>query len=453
MKKLYNYILNFILKGHARSVRAKKNIIASFGIKGVSIIIGFVKVPIILSYLNVEKYGVWLTIASIVDWVNYFDLGIGNGLRNKFTEALALNDTEKAKKLVSTAYYYVSLLVLGFSIIIIPTIFFLDWQKILNITTIQNHDLLFSVLFVFVMVIFRFVFNLITVILKADQKSALSDVFMPISSVLVLIFVLLLSTFSKDSLLLACVAISLPPTLIMLFSNFLFFRKKYFKFKPSFKSVDKYLFKDIFSLGFKFFFLQMAGLVLFSSSNIILTQVVNPSEVTLFNISRQFFGIPFMLMSIIITPMWSAITDAYTRGETRWIKNAMNKLFYLSILFSLGLIVMLVFSDFAFKIWLRGRVTIPFNLSLIMVVYNIFFIFCSPLSHFLNGTGKLKLGLYTIPFTIILFIPTALLLAKYFGAFGLVLALILINSIPSAVLEYIQYKKIITNKAHGIWNK
>jgi O-antigen/teichoic acid export membrane protein len=131
--------LTFITKGSQRSVKAKKNIIASFGIKGVSILIGLIKVPVILLYLDVEKYGVWLTIASIVDWVQYFDLGIGHGLRNKFAEALANNNKERAKKLVSTAYFYITLIFIGLTLLLLPLVYTLNWQNILNFTYCQYH--------------------------------------------------------------------------------------------------------------------------------------------------------------------------------------------------------------------------------------------------------------------------------------------------------------------------
>jgi O-antigen/teichoic acid export membrane protein len=453
LKRLDSFIGGFLLKGHERTVKAKKNILASFGIQGFSILLGFIKVPIILTYLDVEKYGVWLTIASIVDWVQYFDLGIGHGLRNKFAEAIAVNDQERAKKLVSTAYYYISLIFLGAGLIITPLIFFLDWQKILNVQTIENRELLYSVIVVLFMFVFRFVFNLISVILKADQKPALSDAFLPVSSIITLALIILLRSFTENSLFLACLAIAIPPTLVLLFANFFFFHRLYARYKPSIKNVDKTLFKDIFSLGFRFFFLQMGGLVMFSSSNIILTQVVNPSEVTLYNITRQYFGVPMMAFGIILAPFWSAITDANIRGENQWIKKVMNKLLLLSALFSFGIIIMLICSEFVYKIWLGDKVNIPFKLSLMMSLYSVFLVFFSPFSHFINGVGKLMLGMRVVLIKIILFLPVAVIFTQWWGSAGLILTFIIVNSIPSAIIETRQYYLIINDKAHGIWNR
>ena len=453
LKTLYEFFLTFINKGSQRSVKAKKNIIASFGIKGVSVLIGLVKVPVILLYLDVEKYGVWLTIASIVDWVQYFDLGIGHGLRNKFAEALANNDKERAKKLVSTAYFYITLIFIGLSLLLLPLVYTLNWQNILNTALVSEDELKLSVLIVLLMFVLRFIFYQISIILKADQRPALSDVFLPIASIITLGWVLILSRVSDNSLLLACMAISIPPVIVLLFANFWYFNRNYKYYKPSLKFVERNMFKDIFSLGIKFFIVQLAGLVMFASSNIILTQVVNPSEVSLYNISRQYFNIPFMVFGIILMPFWSAITDAYTRQEFHWIKQVMKKLFHIGLFFSLGVIVMLLISPFAYKIWLGDAIHIPFKLSVVTAIMFIFYIMFAPFSHFINGVGKLSLGIRICVVKMLLFLPVAILLTNLLGAVGLVLAMILVNAIPTALIEPLQYKKIINNQAKGIWNK
>ncbi len=58
------FINGFINKGHHRSVRAKKNIVASFFIKGISIAISLVVVPLTINYVNPSRYGIWLTLSS-----------------------------------------------------------------------------------------------------------------------------------------------------------------------------------------------------------------------------------------------------------------------------------------------------------------------------------------------------------------------------------------------------
>ncbi|MDQ3534529.1 MAG: hypothetical protein M3421_02770, partial [Bacteroidota bacterium] len=67
----YNLIKNFfsgVFQGHERSVKLKKNILLSFLFKIFSAISSFFLVPITLNYLEPVKYGIWLTLSSLIAW-------------------------------------------------------------------------------------------------------------------------------------------------------------------------------------------------------------------------------------------------------------------------------------------------------------------------------------------------------------------------------------------------
>mgnify|MGYP000199442594 FL=1 len=49
-------------------------------------------IPITINYVNADNYGIWLTVSSIISWMSFFDIGINNGLKNKFAEAKAMNN-------------------------------------------------------------------------------------------------------------------------------------------------------------------------------------------------------------------------------------------------------------------------------------------------------------------------------------------------------------------------
>lgn len=100
-----NQFLNLIGKDE-RSRKASKNIIALVGIKGLDTLIYFVLVPLTLGYLNAYEYGIWLTLSSILSWINSFDIGLGNGLRNKLAESLAVKDLDKAKAMSAPLFFF-----------------------------------------------------------------------------------------------------------------------------------------------------------------------------------------------------------------------------------------------------------------------------------------------------------------------------------------------------------
>ncbi|MDY0173632.1 MAG: oligosaccharide flippase family protein [Bacteroidales bacterium] len=446
-------VKGYFTSGNPRTVKLKQNVGASFIIKGVSIILGLIKVPILLSYLDSEKYGVWLTISSILMWIQNFDLGLGHGLRNKFAEALAVNDMKQATGLVSTAYISMGVIMFIAFIIMLPIFYFLDWNSILNVTVVSLSELRLTIIFVLLIFIIRFVLQLISVILKANQQPALSDIFLPISSVISLVIVLLLKFFIEDSLFWASIAIAAPPILVLFVANIILFSGRLKQVKPTFGNFNRKYLRDIYSLGIKFFIGQILSIIMFQSSFIILAKIVNPEEVTVYNIANTYFGLPLTFFTIALTPYWSAITEAYVKNEFDWIRKNMKHLRYLAVILTFALIIMLLFSNYAFHLWVGDKVIIPFKVSIALTIYNVIVMFLSPYNYFLNGVGKLNLGLRIAVFKSLAFLPVAIFFVKAYGATGLIIGLILVNSLPNLIFNTLQYRKIINRTATGVWNK
>ena len=104
------FISSFFKNQDIRSKTLYYNILTSFFFRFVNIIIGFLLIPILIRVLDVYQYGVWLTISSLVIWINYFDIGLGNGLKNKLGESLAKGDKKIAQEYVSTSYFLMILI-------------------------------------------------------------------------------------------------------------------------------------------------------------------------------------------------------------------------------------------------------------------------------------------------------------------------------------------------------
>ena len=197
----------------------------------------------------------------------------------------------------------------------------------------------------------------------------------------------------------------------------------------------------------------MCGLVLFGSTNFVISNVISPSEVTVYNIARHYYDMPITFFIIILTPFWSAITEAYVKDDFNWIRRSMNVLMKVATLFSVGLILMGFVSDFAFKLWVGDSVSIPLNLSIAFMLYNISVLYMAPYTYFLNGVGKLQLGIWISIFKTIAFLPVAIFFSKHYGVVGMLMGLFLVNMLPNVIFDILRYKKIINRVATGIWNK
>lgn len=436
-----------------RSQMVVKNAAGSFAIKVVSMIIDFIKVPIYLTFLDSAHYGVYLTIASIVAWTHQFDFGLGTGLRYKLTQALSLGDGERGKQLVSTAYISMSAIMLLLLFICIPIVLTLNWSGILNCDFINAKTLVLCVVMVLAVFVVQFVLELISIVLQADQKAAISNVFKPIANLLSLVTILSLIPFYHNSLILACLALTVPIIVVLFIANIIFFHKRFHRISPSLKDFRKDCIKDIYSLGLKYFTSQLSTLIVFSTASFLLSHYVAPTEATVYNTAWAYFGIVVTFNAMVLHPLIAAITDASVKGEMEWVKNIFNKIRLYSVGLSAVELFLLVISPIVFKLWLGQRLIIPVDLSIVMTVYFIFNVWVNPYSNFVGGVGKMNVSVILSLAKILAFFPVAIAMIKLLGAVGLILTILTVNTLPNLIVGVIQYNLIINNKAKGIWNK
>ena len=83
--KILTQVRNF-LGGEERSALAKKNILASLIFKVIDIPVYLALVPVTINYLNEYEYGIWLTLSSIILWIDTFDIGLGNVVIEKYND-------------------------------------------------------------------------------------------------------------------------------------------------------------------------------------------------------------------------------------------------------------------------------------------------------------------------------------------------------------------------------
>jgi O-antigen/teichoic acid export membrane protein len=452
VSKIRAYLLNFFTQGNKRSIEAKNNILGTVVIKGISIVISLLMVPIVIHYVNSTQYGIWLTLSSIIGWFGFFDIGFGNGLRNKFAESIAKGEHEKARIYVSTTYAILTII-----IIVILTIFlcinpFLNWAKILNTPSEMAGELSILALIVFVFFCLQFVFQLITTVITANQQPAKASLLYFFGSLFSLTIIFILTKTTTGSLLYLGIVYGLAPVIVLIASSIWFYTHHYKLYAPSIKYVKFSFAYDLMSLGLKFFLIQIAAVIFYQTSNIIIAQLFGPAQVTPYNIAFKYFSVIPMFFGILLTPFWSAFTEAWSMNDHIWIKNIMKRLIQSWSILAVIAFVMFLFSSFIYRIWVGKEIVVPMSLSAVIAVYVVLNAWNGIFSHFLNGVGKIKLQLYLALFGSLLNIPLAIFLGKSLGIYGIILSTTLI-SLMASVVTPLQYNKIINNKAKGIWAK
>ena len=91
--------------GDHRFVRAGFTGITSSLAKAVLLICTVAIAPITFRYLGAERFGLWMTITSLLLFVTFTDLGLGSGLTTSISEALGKQDSAEIQKTVSCAFW------------------------------------------------------------------------------------------------------------------------------------------------------------------------------------------------------------------------------------------------------------------------------------------------------------------------------------------------------------
>lgn len=373
MVNIRSKIYSYFTKGNERSVIIKKNIAASLVLKCVSILISLQVVPLTIDYINPTKYGIWLTLSSIIAWLSYFDLGFAHGFRNRFAEAKAKGDIRLAKEYVSTTY---AVLFLLFSVILLITLMvnkYLNWSSILNIDAVYNEELhiVFGLLACFFCI--NIVASVFTTMLTADQKPALASLIQTGGQVLAFVCIYILTKNTTGSLSALALAFSgIPCLLLLVVSILMFYGKRYKIVAPSLHYIRFSLTKKILGLGGQFFVIMISMLFIFQFINIILSRVEGPEAVTQYNIAYKYFNVLNMVFVIVLTPFWSAFTDAYVKKDYNWMSGIVKKLEFLWLLCIPILILMVLCSNFFYQWWVGNSVSISFSLSICMAVFMFF---------------------------------------------------------------------------------
>lgn len=443
----------FVLKKSERTTKAVKNILISIVAKSVSIITPLLIVPLTISYINPIQYGIWLTLSSIINWIAVMDLGLGHGFRNMFAVAVANNDLVLAKKYTSTTYCFISLLMIGLYVILLLVNRYINWPLVLKVEDSYQSELHQVVIIVCFFFCLRMIVNLFGTLLTANQQPGYNSLIIGISDIASLLGIFILTRVSNGSLInLALYYSGIPCLVMLLISVIAFIFTEYKLYAPSLKYIDFSLIKNVFSLGVQFFVINMCLIAIFQVINFVLSREIGPLAVTQYNVTHKYYGMLYAFVIVIITPFWSAFTDAYTKKDYAWMKSILVTLERFWVVVAIIGVIMFMISPFFYKIWLKDEVEISSALSLSMLLFILSQSLGGIYMMLINGIGKIRIQLFIyIAFALVSW-PLLSLSCRFWGVSGILLVPSMVY-FTQAFLGRIQLKKILSQKAFGIWNR
>lgn len=374
-----------------RDAVIRNNVIGSLIFQFLTNLLGLLVVPLSLSYIDKEKYGIWINASVMVTWLQNMNFGMGFGMQNKVAQAMANDKPELAKEYVSIVYRYSTLIAIGIFILGLVGSFFINWNALFNSST-PGYQLRTITVIAFLCFLAYFILGNIIPLFNALKQTSVPKFFGLVTNVLTVVFLFTIAKFSHNNLALAALALALPTPLVYLAGNIFFFKKKFRHLKPRWRIKDKKHVKDVFNLGLKFFLMQLTTLMITQSGVFIITQYLGPAEVTPYSVITRYFYFVFFIFSLAISPYWAGFTEAYEKNDFKWIKKTLSHLIFAGIGGSLAVLLMLSIAFWLIPIWSKHTFEISNYKTLVFAVaiHIITLFFATIISTFLSALSLLR---------------------------------------------------------------
>ena len=310
-------------RGRERYRRAGLTASTSYVAKGLTVLTGLVSVPLTVHYLGAERYGVWLTISSLLLWVALTDFGLaGYALVNVVSEAVGNDDLASARHYAASAFWALVAIALVIGVAFAAAFRFVPWRAVFHVSdAISTRELESACALVLTLFVINVPLSLLRSLYNAHQDGYMANIWGIAYGVVSLLSLIVVTRF-HGGLPQLVVAISGVPILVLLANAFHAFGRCYPWLRPAPSAVRWTCVRRMLGLGSKYMIMQLAALGIYQSQAMIITQTLGPSKVVIFVVAYKVIALPLDLASMGTAPFLSAFGEAKARRDWNWIKGA-----------------------------------------------------------------------------------------------------------------------------------
>jgi O-antigen/teichoic acid export membrane protein len=418
-----------------RSKRIALTGLATLGSKGINVLAGFISIPLTASYLGAERFGLWLTLSTLLSWVSLADLGLANSLTNVVATADAQENPRHAQTAISSAFWLMTIigivLAVGFALCY-PSI---DWQQVFNVSSMSiAQEAGWAALIGFMFFVLRLPFSVPSRVYIAYQEGYLYQLWVGLGSCLSLVALssciylkaslpVLVGTFFGSSLLADILA-----------AIHLFYWHRPLT-KPVLASFrwDKSM--ELLKIGIQFWIVQISAIVFLQTDLIMVAQLFGAKAVATYGVALKLFTIVGLVQAAFLAPLWSAYSEALARRDIVWIV----KTFKSSVKTSLIWSIFAGGSISALSPWLISHLigveSAPqIDLTIAMFFLAVFTAVGQCIGYLMNGLGKVSSQAIYGAIAAITNLVLSIILGKMFGLAGVTWATTIAIAIFSILL-------------------
>ena len=436
---------NWYLKIDLDDQQLYKTVVTNYFSKGITLATNLIIVPLILNYLGAAKYGFLITLITILNWLLLFDLGIGNSVKNLVSQEYSKKDFQNINSIFKNAAIILFSIFVIFSIVTIYLIPLFNYQSFFNISEITEEELTLIVASSIILFLLNMFLSLSNNIFYGLQKGYIPNIFNALGNIITLtvIFYAITNNFSVLFIIITYVSGFLLGNLFTLV--YLLANKIVIPWKGKIKKSQSML---ILKLGLQFFGVGIIGIIIYSIDNIIITKVIGPSSVAIYNPIMRLYQIVIQINGLYLLSLWPAYTSAIARNDFIWVKRKFkNSIKIVVFVFLPVVLILILFGPKIISFWVGNNLHIPSQMLCFTIgIWTLIYLINQATGIFLNGAGimgkQIKFGLVSI----FIFIFSAYFLVPKHGLVGLSISGILSSTVGLIVNPYLINKYLAYNK-------
>ena len=412
-------------RGRERYRRVGVTASTSYIARGLGILTGFVSVPLTVNYVGVERYGVWLTISSLLVWVALTDFGLaGNALVNVLSEAVGNDDRAAARQYSASAFWTLVAIALVIGVGVIAAFHLIPWRAVFRVSdAVSTKELAVTCALVLMVFLINLPLSLVRSIYNAHQEGYLVNIWWIVGSVVSLVGLVVVTRFQGGLPQLVLVTSGVP-TLVVLASAYHVFVHRYPWLAPAPSAVKLACIRRLLKLGGKYTTIQLAALGIYQSPAIIITQILGPTQVVIFIVATKVITLPLELTYMGTVAFIAPLSEAKARRDWSWIRSAFRNATFASVALGVPLAATLaLFAKPLILLWAGPSAVPDSDLILWLFIYTVLGVSVMMTGQLLSGIERVEtLLLSTVPCSLSCVVLGALF-ASWWGLSGVAFAM------------------------------
>jgi O-antigen/teichoic acid export membrane protein len=413
------------LKDDPRFARVLKGGLSGAVGKATAVLVNAVSLPITVRYLGREQYGFWVTISTTIMMLAVLDLGIANTLTNSISRAYAERSEEMAKRYYATAFWATSAIAILLGLIGAIAWPHIDWGKLFGLSNsamARQAGKCAAISFGYVLLTLPL--GLANKVMGGYQRMSVANMFAMLNSVLGLgatILVVRMHGSVVDLMAAFCTAMLTGTVLLNLWMGL--------RHEPRIRATPRRVrlsaAREIMGHGMLFFVLQIAGLAVFNTDNLIIAHFLGADQVTPYAVTWRLVGYATVLQSLLVPSLWPAFSEAYAGQDLVWIRAAYRRIMRATFLVVTSIGLLLGFAgQWIIGVW-AGTASVPSSTLLwSMCFWAVLLSIAVNQSTLLAATQRLQLQAVYSSLTAILNLVLSIVFVRRFGAIGVLSATI-----------------------------